>query len=120
MLTIDNLPEYITLGNVGEKRVGKLEVDVSAWLTEYQDGVFGVSYERPGYPTVYWIAENTATDYDNGIFTWIVGEHELSVEGVGSAVFRMISGSAEKRSKKIGIIINAGHTLPQIFGGSGT
>lgn len=116
MLMINDLPEYIILGNLGENLVRRIEIDVSPWLTDYPDGVFGVSYERPEENGVYWLAENIETDYNRGVLVWIIGEHEVDIEGAGTVVFRMLSGVAEKRSRKIISIVNSGHALiPPLF-----
>lgn len=111
MFNINNLPEYLYMGNLGEKLVTEIPIDVSEWLVEYPDGVFGLTYERANEPGIYWPGMDLDVDYGMAVLTWTIGQHALAVEGVGSVVIRLMSGDQEKRSKKTLTRVMPGHGL---------
>ena len=106
---ISKLTDYLVLGNLGEKLVTTIQIDISEWLNEYPDGVLGLSYERPGEPRRYWPASNVSVDYSEKVLTWVVNQHALEIEGVGTLVVRLLSGDSEKRSRQIMTRVNPGH-----------
>lgn len=106
---ISKLADYLVLGNLGEKLVTTIQIDISEWLNEYPDGVLGLSYERPGEPRRYWPASNLSVDYSEKVLTWVVNQHALEIEGVGTLVVRLMSGDSEKRSRQIMTRVNPGH-----------
>ena len=109
MFSISKLPDYITLGNLGENLVTTIEIDIADWLNEFPDGVLGISYARPGEPNIFWPVPNISIDYTKKILYWLVGQHACSIDGAGSAVIRILSGDVEKRSKKVLTRVNPGH-----------
>ena len=80
MHNINELPGYIELGNLNEKGVCEIAVDVSAWVALYPTGTFAITYMRPGETDVYPVAAGDIVVAD-GILTWTVSDTVTATVG---------------------------------------
>ena len=109
MHNINELPGYIGLGNLNEKGVCEIAVDVSAWVALYPTGTFSITYMRPGETDVYPVAAGDIVVAD-GILTWTVSDTVTATSGSGSMVIQCAVGDTiVKKSPLIQTVIGAGH-----------
>ena len=109
MHKISALPGYIELGNLNEKGVCEIAVDVSAWVALYPTGTFSITYMRPGETDVYPVAAGDIVVAD-GILIWTVSDTVTATAGSGSMVIQCAVGDTiVKKSPLIQTVIGAGH-----------
>ena len=109
MHKINELPGYIELGNLNEKGVCEIAVDVSAWVALYPTGTFAITYIRPTESAVYPVAAYDIVVAD-GILTWTVSDTVTATAGSGSMVIQCAVGDTiVKKSPLIQTVIGAGH-----------
>ncbi len=109
MYKINELPGYIELGNLNEKGVCEIAVDVSAWVALYPTGTFSITYMRPGETDVYPVAAGDIVVAD-GILIWTVLDAVTATAGSGSMVIQCAVGDTiVKKSPLIQTVIGAGH-----------
>ena len=84
MYYINNLPQNIDIGYIGEKNFRKIEIDMTDWMEEMPDGVPSIVFIRPRETVAD--AYIVSTTFADNILTWTVTAGDLgSVEGIGTA-----------------------------------
>ena len=112
MYTIDNLEAVIPLGQQGESGATSVTFDISAWVTLYPEGVYSLTYVRPGETAVYPEqagAVATATVDDVTTLTWTPSDAVLDVAGNGTVVIHCTENDVEKRSAMTSYYVALGH-----------
>lgn len=106
MYNINELPALIYVANTGEGGAETIEFDITPWMTEYPEGLLGISYIRPGEGRI-WPAGGV--ERAGNILSWTIGQHVAAKPGTGSAVIRLTVDGVKKRSALLRIVINPGH-----------
>lgn len=113
MNKVEKMPGYIELGNLNEKGVCEIVLDVSAWLELYPTGQFSITYTRPGEDDVYPVAAGDLSTATVGLvttLTWTVSDAVTAIAGSGSMVVQLaVDTDIVKRSEKVQTVIAPGH-----------
>lgn len=84
MFKVNQLPQNIDIGYVGEQQFRPIEIDMSPWMAKMPDGVPSIVHTRPGESDDD--AYIVATTFENNVLTWTISASDLgSDEGVGIA-----------------------------------
>ena len=95
MYEINALPAQLSLGNQGEGDVTLVQIDVSAWLTEWPAGVFAVTF----IPPMMTEPAPVPVAVEAGMLSFTVSKSMTARYGTGTLVIKLIEGEdLEKRS----------------------
>ena len=95
MYEINALPAQLSLGNQGEGGVTLVQIDVSAWLTEWPAGVFAVTF----IPPMMTEPAPVPVAVEAGMLSFTVSKGMTARYGTGTLVIKLIEGEdLEKRS----------------------
>ena len=84
----------IVIGRRGENLATSIEIDVSAWLTEFPSASLQVVVMRPG-DTAPYVAGTSVSD---GVLTWPITNVDTENAGKGKIEVRASSGDVMKKS----------------------
>ena len=84
MHKVNQLPQNIDIGYVGEQLFRPIEIDMTPWMAKMPNGVPSIVHTRPGESDDD--AYIAATTFENNVLTWTISASDLgSDEGVGIA-----------------------------------
>lgn len=92
-MTVENLHDLI-IGHVKENDVTQIEVDISAWVEEFGDGLLEVHVQRSVNTVPYIVL----LDIENDIATWTISDTDTAIKGTGEAQFVYKIGTQVKKS----------------------
>ena len=82
MYYIENLPNVVTIGRVGENNFQTLQIDMTEWLKDMPDGIPSLVVIRPGETDDdAYIADTT---FSNNILTWVITSSDTAKTGTGT------------------------------------
>jgi hypothetical protein len=105
MLTVNDLPRVVALGRQGENGVTRVEIDVSAWASEYPGIACVITMVAPGGGTPYPV---TGVTRDGNTLCWLVGRDATETSGLGGVLLRGYAGDVEVRSAGMRVLVEAG------------
>ncbi len=111
MELINALPKQITLGNQGESGITTIDVDCTAWLTDFPTGTFAVTFIPPDQYQPKLLPGTQAYMLPDGTTLRIIVKRNMTqYSGKGSLVIRLAVGDdVEKRSAVAGTYTAPGH-----------
>lgn len=111
MELINALPKQITLGNQGESGITTIDVDCTAWLTDFPSGELAVTFVPPDQNQPKLLPNSQAYMLPDGTTLRIIVKRNMTqYSGKGSLVIRLAVGDdVEKRSAVAGTYTAPGH-----------
>ena len=111
MELINALPKQINLGNQGESGITTIDVDCTAWLTDFPAGELVVTFLPPEtYQTKLLPATQAYMLPDGATLRIIVNRNMTMYAGKGSLNIRLVEGdNIEKRSAVAGTYVAPSH-----------
>lgn len=101
MYTIDNLPEYIYIGN--SKKIYNVDIDISSWITQYGTSAIGIYFIPP--TKLEEEGDFVNTTLVGNTLTWNVVESDIAILGRGRAVLVLNGNNKIRKSDTITVII---------------
>jgi hypothetical protein len=104
---INDLPELLTIGYLGEGKVQEIRIDCLEWIEKYPAGVIEATFIEPQSREVLQMA----TRMDGSVLVIPVTKGMTRKEGAGSVNIRKVFGEdGEKRSAILKVVINKSHS----------
>lgn len=85
MYQIGKMPASIDIGYIGENLFRSIEIDMTAWVEKYPDGVCSIVHTRPGETDEDAYIADTTFDSETNVLTWQITEADLgTIDGEGN------------------------------------
>lgn len=106
---IDKMPVTLNLGNQEEGLVTKIEVDCTAWYTQWPEGAVSVSFEPPNQDESFLLFSQRVGNVVSVDVTKAMTHHH----GRGKLIYRLVVGEdLEKRTKVIETLVEPSLASP--------